>query len=271
MNPPDFGLQDRVALVTAGANGIGEGAAIALAGFGCHVAVADIDAENGERVVGAIRAAGREALFVPMNAMDRDEVAAAVEATAKRFGRLDVLVNNAGGVKPRPLLDQNPGNWDRIINLNFISMVAATQAAARHMITGGRGGAMINVASSEALRAAPNFSVYAACKAGMSSFTKTMALELAEHGIRVNCIAPDAIASPGMGPPAGSPVPDGFRRSGHVPLGRQATISEAGAVIAFLASDLSSFVTGVTLPVDGGITAASGWVRSPEGQWGFGV
>jgi NAD(P)-dependent dehydrogenase (short-subunit alcohol dehydrogenase family) len=271
MNASDFGLQDRVALVTAGANGIGEGAAIMLARFGAHVAIADIDAENGERVAAAIRKAGREALYIPMNAMEIDHVEAAVAAAAERFGRIDVLVNNAGGAKPRPFLSQTEANWRRIIDLNLTSMLAATQAASRHMIAGGRGGAIVNVASSEAFRAAPNYSVYAACKAGMTEFTKTMALELAEHGVRVNAIAPDAIDTPGIRPPAGSPGADPERRSRHVPLRRHATIEEAGSVIAFLASDLSSFVTGATLPVDGGITAAGGWVRAPDGAWGFGT
>ena len=267
----DFGLTDSVALVTAGANGIGEGAAMALAGFGAHVVIADIDAENGERVAAAVRATGREALFVSMNAMEVGQVQAAVEAAFARFGRLDVLVNNAGGVKPRPLLDQTEANWRRIMDFNLTSMVAATQAAARHMIAGGRGGAIVNVASSEAFRAAPNFSVYAACKAGMVEFTMTMALELAEHGIRVNAIAPDAIDTPGIRPPPGGSAADEERRNRHVPLRRAASIDEAGSVIAFLASKLASFVTGTALPVDGGVNAAGGWIRSPDGRWGFGT
>jgi NAD(P)-dependent dehydrogenase (short-subunit alcohol dehydrogenase family) len=263
----DLGLTDCVALVTAGANGIGEGAAISLARFGCDVAVADIDQQNGERVCEAIRAGGREALFIAMNAMDAEQVQAAVAATVARFGRLDVLVNNAGGVKPRPLVDQTESNWRRIIDLNLVSMVAATQAASKVMIQAGRGGAIINVASSEALRAAPNYSVYGACKAGMTEFTKTMALELGEHNIRVNCIAPDGISTPGVRAP-GTPPSVG---AGHIPLRRWAPFEEAGLPIAFLASKLASYVTGATLSVDGGIAAAGGWVRMPNGGWGFGV
>jgi len=113
--------------------------------------------------------------------------------------------------------------------------------------------------------------VYAACKAAMLEFTKTMALELAEHGIRVNAIAPDAIDTPGIRPPADTPAEDLALRTRHVPLQRLASIDEAGATIAFLASRLASFVTGATLPVDGGITAAGGWVRARDGGWGFGV
>jgi NAD(P)-dependent dehydrogenase (short-subunit alcohol dehydrogenase family) len=267
----DVGLLDRVALVTAGANGIGEGAALALARFGAHVVVADIDAENGERVAAAVRSCGRESLFVAMDAMEVGQVQAAVAAAAQRFGRLDVLVNNAGGVRARPFLEQNEGNWRRVIDLNLVSMLAATQAAARQMIAGRRGGAIVNVASSESFRAAPNYSVYAACKAAMVEFTKTMALELAEHGIRVNAIAPDAIDTPGIRPPEDTSAEVLALRTRHIPMQRLASIDEAGTAVAFLASSLSSFVTGATLPVDGGITAAGGWVRAKEGDWGFGA
>ena len=270
-NPLDFGLLDRVALITAGANGIGAGAAMALARCGAHIVVADIDAENGERVAAAIRGCGREALFVAMDAMEVGQVQAAVAAAAQRFGRLDVLVNNAGGVRARPFLEQNERNWRRIVDLNLVSMLAATQAAAREMIAGGRGGAIVNVASSESFRAAPHYSVYAACKAAMVEFTMTMALELAEHGIRVNAIAPDAIDTPGIRPPADTSAEALAVRTRHVPMQRFASIDEAGATVAFLASSLASFVTGATLPVDGGITAAGGWVRAKDGAWGFGA
>jgi NAD(P)-dependent dehydrogenase (short-subunit alcohol dehydrogenase family) len=260
----DFGLNGRAAFVTGGAGGIGEGSAIALAKAGADVAFGDIDMANGERVAGEIRALGRKALFIPMNALESAQVRSAVAKTAEHFGRLDVLVNNVGGVRPRPFLDQNDGNWAKVIDLNLISMLAATQDAARHMIAGGQGGAIVNVASSEALRAAPNYSVYAACKAGMAEFTKTMALELGEHNIRVNCIAPDAIKTPGVSPPgAGEP------NSQHVPLGRWASPLECGNVVAFLSSSLASFVTGAVVSVDGGIAAAAGWVCGKQGGWGF--
>jgi NAD(P)-dependent dehydrogenase (short-subunit alcohol dehydrogenase family) len=271
ISPIDLGLTDCIALITAGANGIGEGSAIALARFGAHIVVADIDVENGERVATTIRDLGRDSLFVATDAMDVDQVQAAVATTAQRFGRLDVLVNNAGGVRPRPFLEQNERNWRRVIDLNFVSMLAATQAAARQMIAGGRGGTIVNVASSESFRAAPHYSVYAACKAGMSEFTKTMALELAEYGIRVNAIAPDAIDTPGIRSPADTSPETLAARTRHVPMQRFASIHEAGATVAFLASSLSSFVTGTTLPVDGGIVAAGGWVRAKDGGWGFGV
>ena len=121
-----------------------------------------------------------------------------VERADQRFGRLDILVNNAGGVGRRPFLEQSEKSWRRHIDLNLVSMLAATSAAVPVMIRGGRGGAIINISSIEGSRAAPYYAVYAACKAGMNNFTRTMALELADHGIRVNAIAPDFTLTPGI-------------------------------------------------------------------------
>lgn len=256
-------LAGKVAVVTAGANGIGEGAALALAAKGAHIILGDIDADNGERVVSAVRELGPRGDFRPTDMMVTDEVRALIAYAAAEFGRIDILVNNAGGVRPRPFLEQTETNWQRITDLNFNSMLAATQAAAGIM----DGGAIVNVASTEALRAAPGFSVYAACKAAMVEFTKTMALELAPRGIRVNCIAPDLIDTPGLRPHMPTEPAQIAVRNRHVPLGRMATIHEAGSVIAFLASPASSWVTGTTIPVDGGITAAGGWHRSEAGSW----
>lgn len=257
-------LDGKVAIVTAGANGIGEGAAVALAGLGADVVIGDIDSDNGARVVGLIEAMGRRAIFHSVDMMHADQARGLIDGAMGAFGRIDILVNNAGGVRPRPFLDQSDGNWQRVTVLNFTSMLAATQAAARVMMDGG---AIVNVASTEALRAAPGFSVYAACKAAMVEFTKTMALELAPRGIRVNCIAPDLIDTPGLRPHMPTDPERIAVRNRHVPLSRMATIHEAGSVIAFLASPAASWVTGVTIPVDGGITAAGGWHRSETGNW----
>jgi len=257
-------LQGKLAVITAGANGIGEGAALALAEMGAEIVIGDIDSDNGNRVVAAAGAMGRRAAFRPTDMMHPDQARALIDFARTEFGRIDILVNNVGGVRPRPFVDQTDGNWQRVMDLNFTSMLAATQSAARVMEDGG---AIVNVASTEAMRAAPGFSVYAACKAAMVEFTKTMALELAPRAIRVNCIAPDLIDTPGLRPHMPTEPEQIAVRNRHVPLGRMASIHEAGAVIAFLASPASSWVTGVTIPVDGGITAAGGWHRSEAGNW----
>ncbi|MBA3054546.1 MAG: glucose 1-dehydrogenase [Sphingomonadales bacterium] len=261
-------MTGRVAVVTAGAGGIGEGAAMALAALGADIAIGDIDEANGARVVAAVQALGRKALFRPANAMDADQQRALVAAAAQEFGRIDILVNNAGGVKHRNFASQTERNWQNILNLNLISMLAATQSAAEVMKAGGRGGAIVNVSSTEGLRAAPGFSVYAACKAAMISFTKTMALELGPDGIRVNCIAPDLIITPGLAELIDGSGENMSDQARYTPLGRSAKMEEAGDVIAFLASDMASWVTGATLPVDGGCTAAAGWhIGETSGEW----
>lgn len=257
-------LTGKVAIVTAGANGIGEGSSVALAELGADIVIGDIDAENGERVCDRIRALGCKAEFVMADMMDVDQARALVQAAVDRLGGVDILVNNAGGVRPRAFVDQNEGNWKRVIDLNLMSMLAATHEAGKVMRDGG---AIVNVASTEALRAAPGFSIYSACKAAMTQFTKTLALELAPRGIRVNCIAPDLIETPGLAPHMPTDAVGIDVRDRNVPLGRMASIAEAGSVVAFLASPASSWVTGVTIPVDGGITAAGGWHRAPDQTW----
>lgn len=257
-------LSGRVALVTAGANGIGAGAALALARMGADIAIGDIDGEAAAVLASQIEHAGARGSFRHTDMMQADQARDLARWASDRFGRLDIVVNNAGGVRPRPFAAQTDANWQRVIDLNFVSMLAVTQEAALAMEDHG---AIVNVASTEALRAAPGFAVYAACKAAMVEFTKTMALELAPRGIRVNAIAPDLIDTPGLRPHMPTDPAMIAVRDRHVPLGRMASIDEAGAVIAFLASPASSFVTGVTVPVDGGITAAGGWHRGEQGNW----
>jgi NAD(P)-dependent dehydrogenase (short-subunit alcohol dehydrogenase family) len=209
--------------------------------------------------------------------MSAEAILEAVQKVDAEFGRIDILVNNAGGTACRPFLQQNEASWKRHIDLNLMSMLRATHAVAPIMIREGRGGAIINVASIEASRAAPFFAVYAACKAGMVSFTRSMALELAEHGIRVNAIAPDHTVSPGTRGNRSGPV-DESKWFTHtpaeaeamrqlIPLGRQGVDTECGDAAVFLASAMSSYITGVLLPLDGGTWASSGWMRLPDGGW----
>ena len=270
-------LDGQVAFVTGGGGGIGRAIALALAEAGADVAIFEIVPERAEETAERVRELGRQALPLPGDAMDSDAVRAAVAATDAAFGRLDILVNNAGGVSARPFLEQSERSWRRHIDINLVSMLAATHAAAPIMIRGARGGAVLNVASIEAVRAAPNFSVYAACKAGMVSFTKTLALELSQHRIRVNCIAPDHTVSPGsMGNRAGPVDPATWRQRSAaeidamnrlIPLGREGVDRECGDAAAYLCSAMAEYVTGALLPVDGGTAAGMGWVRGRDGRW----
>jgi NAD(P)-dependent dehydrogenase (short-subunit alcohol dehydrogenase family) len=259
-------LDGKVAVVTGGANGIGEGAAMAIARFGGDVVIADIDAGNGERVAAAARALGRRALFIATDVTDTAQVKAMIGQAAAHFGRLDILVNNAGGSRHVDFMEQSERSWRRHIDFNLVSMLAATQAAAGAMIAAGHGGTIVNVASTEGLRAAPGFAVYAACKAGMISFSRSMALELSGHGIRVHALAPDMIDTPGLRPYFDNASESmNAARDRYIPLARLGSIDEIGNVIVFLASPMSSYLNGLTVPVDGGATASAGWTRSPAG------
>lgn len=277
MDKSDLDLSGTAAFVTGGGGGIGRAAALCLADMGADVAVVDVIPERCEQMVAEIEKRGRKALALPVNVADVDALQDAVKAAADTFGRLDVLVNNAGGVSRRKFLDLQEKNWRRHIDLNLVSNLAATQAAAPVMIAGGRGGAIINVSSIEGARAAPGYAVYAACKAGINNLTRTLALEFAEHGIRVNTISPDYTRTPGTSGQFAGPVDESqwyqptpaqaeaVRR--RIPLGRAGMEEECGRVVVFLASPLASYVTGAIIPVDGGSWASSGWVRSSTDDW----
>jgi NAD(P)-dependent dehydrogenase (short-subunit alcohol dehydrogenase family) len=179
------------------------------------------------------------------------------------LGLPTILVNNAGGVFWSALLDTSPNGWDALIRSNLTHVLLCTQRVARVMVDAGRGGSIINVTSIEGFRAAPGYAAYAAAKAGVVNFTKTSALELAPHGIRVNGLAPDVTVTEGI---LGMSQP-GFeeRTSLMVPMGRLGHVDETAGVAVFLASGLSTYVTGQTLHVDGGTAAASGWYHDPAG------
>jgi len=270
-------LDGQAAFVTGGGGGIGRAIAIRLAEAGADVAIFDIVAERASEAAERVRESGQSALPITGDVMDASVLNAAITQTADAFGRLDILVNNAGGVAARPFLEQSERSMRKHIDINLMSMLVATQTAARHMVDGGGGGSIINVASIEAVRAAPNFAVYAACKAGMLSFTKSMAVELSEHGIRVNCIAPDHTVTPGNQGNRSGPVDPAtwIRHSDEqvdamnrlIPLGREGIDMECGDAAVFLAGAMASYITGVLLPVDGGTAAASGWVRGRNGKW----
>lgn len=270
-------LKDQLAIITGGGGGIGRAIALTFAEAGADVVIADIIPERCAEVVERVEELGRRALGIPTNVMDSDQVRSMVARARDAFGRIDILVNNAGGTSARSFLDQSENSWRRHIDLNLVSMFAATSATVPVMIEGGRGGSIINVSSIEASRAAPLYAVYAACKAGMNNFTRTMALELADHRIRVNAIAPDFTVTPGTRGNVSGPVdpstwikPTPAQEAAiarRIPLGRAGIDGECGQAALFLASSMASYITGIVLPVDGGTFASSGWVRDLSGKW----
>jgi NAD(P)-dependent dehydrogenase (short-subunit alcohol dehydrogenase family) len=263
-------LAGKVAIVTGAGRGIGRGVALAFAFEGAKVVVCERKEPYLTQTVGAITAAGGVALASETDVRDGAQVRAMVARTVAEFGGVDVLVNNVGGIflgrgRPvsAPFLELSEADWDDSYALNLKTAFYCTAECGRVMVEQGRGGSIINVSSSEAMRGVPGFAPYGAYKGAIANFTKSLALELAPHNIRVNCIAPDGVATEGL---ASEGAGDGSLWA-HIPLGRAATPAEVAGAFVFLASDMSGWVTGVTLPVDGGIIAASGWVRAPDGEW----
>ena len=258
-------LAGRVAVVVGGGGGIGRACAVALARAGMHLALADRDPAALDEVAAVIADAGAEVMTSELDARDADALSAFFDQADTRFGaRCDVLVNVVGGTFRQPFAESNPRGWDALIRTNFTWLLHSTQLAVARMRRQG-GGSIINITSIEAHRAAPGYAVYAAMKAAVTSLTRTLAVELAPEQIRVNTIAPDYIATPGLDSLAGS-VNSATSELQHrigTPMGRIGTFEDAGGCALFLASNLSSFVTGTTLHPDGGALASAGWFNWP--------
>lgn len=246
-----------VAVVTGGGSGIGRGIAQGFASFGAQVVIWERDDTACNEAAAEVGGLG-----ITTDVRDPDQVDAALARTRAELGSVTILVNNAGGVFWSPLLETTPNGWDALLRSNLSHVLLCTQRVARAMVDQGDGGSIINVTSIEGTRAAPGYAAYAAAKAGVINLTKSAALELAPHGIRVNALAPDITLTEGI---IGL-VPEGAAEhlGAVVPMGRTGHVDEMAGAAVFLASSLSSYVTGQTIHVDGGTAAAGGWYPHPD-------
>jgi NAD(P)-dependent dehydrogenase (short-subunit alcohol dehydrogenase family) len=239
------------AIVTASDSGIGKATAIRLARDGYDVGVTWHSDESGaEDTARQVEAAGRRAALARLDATEFQEAADTVEALAAELGGLEVLVNNAGGGPSHPFLEFPLEDWRLVLDLNLTGAFACAQRAARLMVAAGTRGRIVNVTSVHEHIPLRRASAYSAAKGGLGLLTKAMALELAQHGIRVNAVAPGEIATPMTGNE--DVDPDTIERP-SLPLGRPGAADEIAAAIAFLASPEASYATGASLVVDGGL------------------
>jgi len=240
----------QVAVVTGGGNGIGRACAEAFGAEGAAVAIADIDAEAGSAVAQAIEAAGGRATFVKTDVGDAAQAQRLIDRTLAAFGRLDVLINNAGIIRTAEFLEISEADFDAVLRVNLKGVFLVGQAAARAMVAQGKG-AIVNMSSTNAVVAIPNQVPYVTSKGGVNQLTKVMALALADKGIRVNAIGPGSILTDLLQVVMRD---EAARRKilSRTPMGRCGEPAEVAKVALFLASDDASYLTGQTIYPDGG-------------------
>jgi len=247
-------LTGKTAIVTGGSMGIGCGIVERLHEAGAQVLIADIDLDAGIEVAERLNTVRSGSAFaVQTDVSRRADIDAMVTAAVERFGGLDILVNNAGIYPFAPFLEMDPELFERVLRVNLFSVFAAMQAAAKQMIAQGRGGKIINVSSIDALHPSMvGLAHYDASKHGVWGLTKNVALELAEHEITVNALAPGAIATPGAS--SGTVDPEMLHETeARIPMHRMGLPDDMGRVALFLASGLSSYLTGSQIVADGGM------------------
>ena len=246
-------LKDKVTLVTGGARGIGAATARLFAQEGANIAVADIIKEEGEGVAREIRAQGGTAVFMSLDVTDEKNWDEAIRAVLSEFGKLDVVVNSAGVSVRGPLVDLSLEEWERLMSVNSTGVFLGTRAAARVMMEGGGGGSIINLSSIFGLVGSPHGPAYAASKGAVKLLSKTAAIQLAPHKIRVNSICPGFCRTP-LTAALWEDRETLERLTKAHPLGRLGRAEDVAYGALYLASDESSFVTGSELVIDGGYT-----------------
>lgn len=251
--PELISLEGRVAVVTGAGRGIGRGIALRLADAGAVVVVVDRDDADAAGVADEIRGVGAAAHAVQADVSDEAAVRSLVRATCDDLGGIDVLVNNAGIFPPCPVLQMEAAEFDHVIAVNLRGVFLCTREVARAMVDRGKGGTIVNVTSIDAVHPAMvGLAHYDASKHGAWGFTKNVALELAPHGIRVNAVAPGGVLTPGVAEMGGGSDAAVAAFSASIPQGRMGDPDDIARAVLFLASDMSAYMTGAQVIVDGG-------------------
>jgi len=264
-----FSLKDKVAIITGSGRGIGAGIALGFAEAGANIVIAEIKKKESEEMARKIQAIGRKVLSIEVNVLESDQVKNMAKKVLAEFGKIDILVNNVGGTYATAgsmINDFEEDKWNRIIDINLKSTFLCTKYVSSVMIDQ-KGGSIINIASAAGLRPHPVQLPYAAAKAAILNFTKSVAVQLAQYNIRVNAIAPGKIVSPGT--EYLSYLGDSHMRARMegTPLGRAGDIEDVATAAIFLASDASNYVTGICIPVMGGPYMGAMMMKYAEERW----
>lgn len=261
-------LDSKITLVTGAGGGIGRAIAETFGAHGAAVVVVDKREASAKEVAAAIEQRGGKALAVAVDVTQAAGIQQMKQAAESRFGRVDVLVNNVGNFMPGagPFLQTTEADWEGLYEINLKHILRATHAFAPGMVER-RSGCIISVSTIETMRGIPGNAVYSTFKTGITAFTRSFALEVAPYGVRVNAIAPETTDTDQV--PVHRWIPEKYASKIPlmIPLGRFGRPDDHAGVALFLASDLSAWVTGVTVPVDGGAIAAAGFYRSADGAW----
>lgn len=263
-------LHGKIAIVTGGGGGIGGAVSALFAAHGAAVVVVDNDADRANAIADVIVGDGGRAIAVVRDVCDAGTATAVRDATLGAYGRIDVLVNNVGHYQPRAgdFDTSDETQWQGLYEINYLHILRMTHAVLPTMLAQ-HSGAVVNVSSVEGMRGYPPDPVYGAIKAAVIQFTKSLGLQVAGQGVRVNGIAPDMTETLQLPFSRWIPAEQQYLWPTWVPVGRVGVADDQARAVLFLASELSGFITGHTIPVDGGTAAAGGWYRSQRKPSGW--
>jgi NAD(P)-dependent dehydrogenase (short-subunit alcohol dehydrogenase family) len=248
-------LKDKVALITGAGSGLGRATALVFAREEAKVVVADLDEKGGKETVNMVKNAGGEATFIKVDVSKAADVEAMVKKTVETYGKLNCAHNNVGIEElPTPLIEGTEEQWDKIMDINLKGVWLCLKYEIMHMVNHG-GGAIVNTSSIAGLTGAPGISMYTASKHGVNGLTRSVAVEFAKAGIRVNSVCPAGMKGTGFYNRVAAAVPEVTKKIAEVvPLGRDSDPAEVAEAVLWLCSDAASFVTGHIMSVDGGFT-----------------